>query len=143
MVKAMEDFNMGPWRLRAVHETDVLDEESGQKIDLWVWFVATQDRDMWMSHGVSSDCSADIAQAMRDGIDGGDMDVFITYIGEPWKIIEPMPVQHAQMMRDMVGALERVPSELNRIRRMSRSELIDERSRDEIQSMTKTDFNPN
>jgi hypothetical protein len=127
-----------PWTLRAIYCTGVNDLEGGGTLDVWIWFVAREGEDFWMAQGLTSQASPDVGDVIRDSIDGFDMDVFISYIGEPWEVIEANPVQHAQMMRDMVEKLERVPSELNRLRALSRSEIEAERQGEEIEIKSRT-----
>jgi hypothetical protein len=121
--------------LRATFVKSVRDEESGLMRDLWIWFVAREGEDCWMSFGLSNECTSLEAGAMTAELSepqiGFDMDIYISYLGEPWTVIDTAPVPHAQMQRDYVQKLEAVPSEMERLRRLSRSEIEAERLKQE------------
>lgn len=116
-----KEFTVGPWRLRALFARDVKDLEEGANRDVWLWFFSHPDEDNWMAHGLSDEAHEGVAEFMANDCDGGLMDVFITYAGEPWDLIEIFPVAHAQTMRNLVTALD--SDRLDQMRGLTRADL--------------------
>lgn len=105
----IREFDADTFRLRAVLIEDVriqdaLPDEPRVK-DLWLWFFGSREEDRWLAHGLSDDADADTAEVINNSIECFEMDALITYLGHEWEVIEPMPLDHANLQRSLISTL--------------------------------------
>jgi hypothetical protein len=123
------DFVRSPWRMRAIMQKGVLNEDEGHVEDMIVWFISLETRDEWFAHGLTSEADETHADAMAQTIDPAMMTAMLALAGQRWSIIKALPIQHARSQRDVLAGL--TPEQMLIIVGMNRETILQLRSEGE------------
>lgn len=126
-----DDYQIEGIKLRAVEQTEVHNEDTGEIEDLAIWFAAVYDDDEWFAHGISNIITDDVAIAIHDTIDRTALRVMLALSGQPWEIIKPYPVQHAVSQRNLLHQMLDDKKQWKKLCSFSRSQLRELRARNE------------
>lgn len=123
------EFEIDPWRLRAVFCADVQIENGGDQWpgngleDVWIWFVGDPILDEWFAHGLSDICTDNMAERIAASINQLEMLAMLAYAGESWAIITAVSaVAFASQQRALAEAMRGVP--IDRLKRMTRDQIL-------------------
>lgn len=93
------------WDLQAIFCKEVPNEVTGAVEDWWFWFVARAGTDEWFAHGLSRGIVLNSVSEMIAAIEPAVFDIMLPLGGQTWEVIEPYPVQHARLQRDLLATV--------------------------------------